>query len=78
MATARGVWSGGSGKPLKAFARMRYDQSFSLTLWSCTQDCWVAEEMWVLKLFAVFEEICRFKKQWQWNRGVNSEDNVAK
>lgn len=33
------------------------------------------QRKWVLKLFAVFQEICRFKKQWQWNRGVNSEDN---
>lgn len=24
-------WSGGSGKPLEAFARMRYDQSFRKT-----------------------------------------------
>lgn len=25
------------------------------------------------KLFAVFQEICRFKQQWECNRGVNSE-----
>ena len=49
--------SGWSGKSLKAFAKMRYNQSFrKAKLVLCSRKRWVAEEVWGLKLFVVFLE----------------------
>lgn len=40
-------WSGGSGKPSQAPARMRYDQSFSFTLWPRRREEWQRKcEFW--------------------------------